>query len=74
MIAQGGPVKVRRAKTDASVDSAEGMKDTPGISPERLHFDTFCAASPTAFLDPPPLAEKGKGYEWSQAVAGRVKT
>jgi hypothetical protein len=50
------------------------MKDTPGISPERLHFDTFCAASPTAFLDPPPLAEKGKGYEWSQAVAGRVKT
>ncbi|MDP6560344.1 MAG: hypothetical protein QF619_09540 [Candidatus Binatia bacterium] len=37
MNARGGPAKARRAKVDASADSAEGMKDTPGVSPGRLH-------------------------------------
>jgi hypothetical protein len=37
MNAQGGPAEACRAKADASADSAEEMKDTPGVSPGRLH-------------------------------------
>ncbi len=33
MTAQGGPSEARRAKEDASVDCAEEMKDTTGVSP-----------------------------------------
>ncbi len=37
--AQGGPAEAHRAKAGASADSAEEMKDTPGVSPGRLHYD-----------------------------------
>ena len=33
------PAKAHRAKAGASADSAEEMKDTPGVSPGRLHYD-----------------------------------
>ena len=37
MNAQGGPAEARRAKEGATADSAEEMKNTPGVSPGRLH-------------------------------------
>lgn len=37
MNAKCGSSEARRAKEDASADSAEEMKDTTGVSPWRLH-------------------------------------
>jgi len=39
MNAKGGPSEGRRAKEGASADSAEEMKNTPGLRPWKLHFD-----------------------------------
>ena len=41
MNAERGPSEARRAKEDASADSAEEMEDTTGVSPWRLHFITI---------------------------------
>ncbi len=41
MNATVGPSEARRAKEDASADSAEERKDTTGVNPWRLHFPSM---------------------------------
>ena len=51
MNASDGPSEARRAKDGASADSADGMKDTTGVNPWRLHLPIAVSVPAKCFRD-----------------------